>query len=163
MCWVLGRRKQTAICLVLKELTSHTCTCIYSYTHTLFLASPVFSLQAYSGHLCVPGMGSSDRHESKLVHTPEAQDSWGDRRATLRCYGGVWSRRECAWGRMKALQPNDVGMGEHLRGLPEGGDKPSLKDKKVLDDALVSPVGQDFSLWSCVRRWGMKWVTLSPS
>lgn len=46
-------------------------------------------------------------------------------------------------------------QGGQPRGLPEG-DKPSLKDRKVLDDAAVSPVGQDFNLRSRVRRWGDK-------
>lgn len=37
-------------------------------------------------------------------------------------------------------------MGGHLRGLPEGGNKLSLKvSKQVLDDVLVSPMGQDLS------------------
>lgn len=74
-------------------------------------------------------------------------------------WGSVEQKGVCV-GRMKALQPNGL---EHLRGLPEGGNKPSLKGKKVLDDAAVSPVGQDFSLRSCVRHWGMKCVTFSPS
>lgn len=90
---------------------------------------------------------------SQLVGTPDAQNSWGESCATLRYYRGVQSREECAWSWAKALQPNGGGWGGgHLRGLPERGNKPSLKDKVLDDDPPVSPMGQDFSLWWCVRR-----------
>lgn len=106
---------------------------LYTRTHSALSLSPIFSLQAWSGHLCVPGIRSSDRRESELVGTPDAQDSWGESCATLRYYRRVQSREECA------LQPNGGGWGGgHLRGLPERGNKPSLKDKILDDDPPVS-------------------------
>lgn len=68
---------------------SHSHVHVLLHTHAQLSVPPVFTLQAYSGHLCELGMGSSDRHESKLVQILEALDSWGDRCAILRCYGGV--------------------------------------------------------------------------
>ena len=70
----------------------------------------------------MPGMGNSDKDESKLVPAPEPHEKWGDRLQ----YRGVIG--DC--GAEGSVQGRGQ-MGGPLGGLPAGGNELSLKGKKT--------------------------------